>query len=66
MLRTILFGPSSLNSEKKKPNSPKTAGTMWGVSGVTPGAIAGVSVLVSIMITVTLVSQSGELTATCF
>jgi hypothetical protein len=48
MLRSILFGPASLNVGAKMPNSPKTAGKLWGVSNVTSGAIAGVSVLMSI------------------
>ncbi|KAH9476949.1 hypothetical protein JR316_0010865 [Psilocybe cubensis] len=38
MLKTVLFGPSSLNS-KKKP-SGRTQGRMWGLSVVTPGSIA--------------------------
>jgi len=47
MLRTILFGPGSLKPGGKKPNSPRTCGKLWAVTGVTPGAIAFVSVLVS-------------------
>ena len=47
MLRTILFGPGSLKPGGKKPNSPRTCGKLWGVTGVTPGAIAFISVLIS-------------------
>jgi len=54
MLRTILFGPASLNSNGKKPNSPRTFGQLWGIKGVMPGAIAFVSVVVSITIYVVL------------
>lgn len=49
MLRSIFFGPSSLNNEGKKPNAPKTNGKLWGISQVTPGAIVAVSVFVSII-----------------
>jgi hypothetical protein len=49
MLRSILFGPSSLNDSGKKANSPKTNGKLWGITQVTPGAIASVSVFVSII-----------------
>lgn len=57
MLRTILFGPGSLKPGGKKPNSPRTCGKLWGVAGVTPGAIAFVSVLVSFQFC--LVSRAG-------
>ena len=45
MLKSILFGPSSLNY--KKPPSPATQGKIWGVKRITPGAIAFMAVLVS-------------------
>lgn len=45
MLRSILFGSSSLTSSRKL-GGPKTMGDLWGVEFVTPGAIALVSVLV--------------------
>lgn len=45
MLRSILFGSSSLTSTHKL-GGPKTMGDLWGVELVTPGAIALVSVLV--------------------
>jgi hypothetical protein len=49
MLRSILFDPSSLNNDGKKANSPKTNRKLWGISQVTPGVIASVSVFVSII-----------------
>lgn len=45
MLKSILFGPSSLNSRKQP--SPVTQGKVWGLTFVTPGAIAFMAVLVS-------------------
>ena len=45
MLKSILFGLSSLNS--KKPPSNVTEGKVWGNTFVTPGAIAFMAVLVS-------------------
>jgi hypothetical protein len=45
MLRSILFGSSSLSGTKGP--STATVGHLWGVKYVTPGAIAFVSVLVS-------------------
>lgn len=45
MLRSILFGSSSLTSNRKL-GGPKTMGDLWGVEFVTPGAIALVSILV--------------------
>jgi hypothetical protein len=45
MLKSILFGPSSLNS-KKQP-SRVTQGKVWGTKFVTPGAIAFMAILVS-------------------
>jgi hypothetical protein len=45
MLKSILFGPSSLNS--RKPPSSITQGKVWGTTFVTPGAIAFMAVLVS-------------------
>lgn len=44
MLRSILFGPVSL---EKKPENSCTYATLWNVTAVTPGAIAFVAVLVS-------------------
>jgi hypothetical protein len=44
MLKTILFGATSISSNK--PPAPKTQGKVWQVTVVTPGAIAFVSVLV--------------------
>lgn len=46
MLRAILHGPASL----KKGSTPKSACSVagkWGITGVTPGAIAFVAVVVS-------------------
>jgi hypothetical protein len=43
-LKSILFGPTSLNS--KKPPSPVMQGKVWGTTFVTPGAIAFMAVLV--------------------
>jgi hypothetical protein len=45
MLKTILFGGTSISSNKQP--APKTQGKVWQVAAVTPGAIAFVSVLVS-------------------
>lgn len=45
MLRSILFGSSSLTATKAP--STATVGHLWGVKHVTPGAVAFVSVLVS-------------------
>jgi hypothetical protein len=44
MLKTILFGGTSISSNK--PPVPKTQGRVWQVTAVTPGAIAFVAVLV--------------------
>ena len=44
MLRTILFGPRSLDNRKP---SKSTVAYLWGVKSVTPGSIAFVAVLVS-------------------
>ena len=44
MLKTILFGATSISNNK--PPVPKTQGKVWQVSAVTPGAIACVAVLV--------------------
>jgi len=44
MLRSILFGSSSLSATRAP--STATVGHLWGVKFVTPGAIAFVSVLV--------------------
>jgi hypothetical protein len=45
MLKSILFGPGSLSS--KKPPSRVTQGKVWGITCVTPGAIALMGILVS-------------------
>jgi len=45
MLKSILFGPASLSSNK--PPSRITQGKVWGTTYVTPGAIALMAVLVS-------------------
>jgi hypothetical protein len=45
MLKTILFGGTSISSNK--PPALKTQGKVWQVTAVTPGAIAFVAVLVS-------------------
>ena len=45
MLKTILFGATSISSNK--PPAPKTQDKVWQVTAVTPGAIAFVAVLVS-------------------
>lgn len=45
MLKSILFGPSSLGTGKY--SGPKPQGIVWGVNSVTPGSIAFVAVLVS-------------------
>ena len=44
MLKTILFGGTSISSNKQP--APKTQGKVWQVTVVTPGAIAFVAVLV--------------------
>lgn len=44
MLKTILFGGTSISSNK--PPVSKTQGKVWQVTSVTPGAIAFVAVLV--------------------
>lgn len=44
MLKTILFGGTSISSNK--PPVPKTQGKVWQVTSVTPGAIAFMAVLV--------------------
>jgi len=41
-----MFGPSSLTSSGK-PSGPHPTGTKWGLSEVTPGAIALAAMLVS-------------------
>jgi hypothetical protein len=43
MLKSILFGPASLSS--KKPPSRITQGKVWGITFVTPGAIALMAVI---------------------
>jgi hypothetical protein len=45
MLKSILFGPGSLSS--KKSPSRITQGKVWGITRVSPGAIALMAVLVS-------------------
>lgn len=47
MLKTVLFGGSSISSNK--PPAPKTQGKVWQVTAVTPGAIAFMAVLVSLL-----------------
>ena len=44
MLKSVLFGPSSLNFSK--PPSPVTQGKVWGTTRVMPGAIGFMAVLV--------------------
>ena len=44
MLKTILFGSTSISSNKQP--VPKTQGRVWQVTAVTPGAIAFMAVLV--------------------
>ena len=44
MLKTILFGATSISNNK--PPLLKTQGKVWQVTAVTPGAIAFVAVLV--------------------
>ena len=48
MLKTILFGATSISSSK--PPAPKTQGKVWQITTVTPGAIALVAVLVCLHI----------------
>jgi len=48
MLKTVLFGGTSISSNKMP--APKTQGRVWQVQKVTPGAIAFMAVLVSLLV----------------
>jgi hypothetical protein len=53
MLKVILFGPSSLQGGAGKSSGPRPAGIKWGLSEVTPGAVALAAILVSVAMAAT-------------
>ena len=49
VLKVILYGPSSLKGGLKCPG-PKAAGTRWGLTKTTPGAIALAAIIVGFLV----------------